>query len=267
MNLMALSALAIPILVPLDTAQPRGAGSSPMAEITVTILVDNFTAEDRFQAEWGFSVLLETPDQTIIFDTGTTGELLLENMRLLGKDPTAIDAVVISHDHSDHTGGLEALVEAGMRPRFYLLSAFSEELHTRLAPFGDVVDTTPGREIIPGIRTTGQVGTAIPEQAIVLETPEGSVVITGCAHPGVILMAEKAQEVSPGPLQAVMGGFHLFRTPLPEVEAIIAEFRRLEIAQAGATHCTGEEAIAAFQEEYGEDYLPLGVGRVFHFSI
>jgi 7,8-dihydropterin-6-yl-methyl-4-(beta-D-ribofuranosyl)aminobenzene 5'-phosphate synthase len=267
-----MSFLTLTILTSLSIYPQLGADRSPApptaeVEVTVTILVDNFTTEDRFQAEWGFAALLETPDQTVIFDTGTTGELLLENMRLLGKDPKAIDAVVISHDHYDHTGGLEALVGAGMRSRFYLLSPFSEELHARLAPFGDVVDTTPGQEIIPGIRTTGQVGVAIPEQAIVLETPEGSVVITGCAHPGVVLMAEKAREVSPGPLHAVMGGFHLFQTPLPEVEAIIADFRRLEIAQAGATHCTGEEAMAAFQEAYGEDYLPLGVGRVFRFQL
>jgi glyoxylase-like metal-dependent hydrolase (beta-lactamase superfamily II) len=96
--------------------------------ITATVLFDNFWTDDRLQTGWGYALLLETAEHTVLFDTGGDGGVLLENMRLLGKDPMAIDAVVISHAHGDHTGGLEALLDLGIEPRLYLLESFPEEM-------------------------------------------------------------------------------------------------------------------------------------------
>jgi 7,8-dihydropterin-6-yl-methyl-4-(beta-D-ribofuranosyl)aminobenzene 5'-phosphate synthase len=245
----------------------KGMGPLPSGEITVTILFDNYAADDRLRTGWGFAALLETPDHTILFDTGADGEALLENFRLLGKDPTDVESVVISHAHGDHTGGLQALIDLGLRPTLYLLEGFPEEMRVQAAASMRMVETSPGQVIVPGIRTTGQIGTDIPEQALALDTQAGTVVLTGCAHPGVVQMIKGAQRVSSNPVHLVMGGFHLAGASAGELQAILAEFRSLGVEQVGATHCSGELTMTTFNAAYGESFRSLGAGRVLRFSL
>jgi 7,8-dihydropterin-6-yl-methyl-4-(beta-D-ribofuranosyl)aminobenzene 5'-phosphate synthase len=261
--LAAVSALLLPGFVPGGSAET---GPSPQEEVTVTILFDNYSADDRLGTGWGFAALIEIPGHTVLFDTGADGAMLLENMRLMGKDPMAIESVVLSHAHADHTGGLRALLDMGLRPKLFLLSAFRAELGGAAAGSQEVVEASPGQQIAPGIRTTGQVGEAIPEQALVLETEAGTVVLTGCAHPGVVRMVERAREVAPGPIHLVMGGFHLGGMPEADVRTILERFSEMAVERAGPTHCTGDPAIASFRDEYGDRYQPVGVGRVLRFS-
>ncbi len=100
------------------------------------------------------------------------------------------------------------------------------------------------------------------EQALVLETPPGLVVITGCAHPGIVRMLEVVKAQYDRPIYMVLGGFHLVTAPADEIAAIVQRFRALGVRKVGATHCTGDTAIAAFRRVYGDDYVPMGVGRV-----
>jgi 7,8-dihydropterin-6-yl-methyl-4-(beta-D-ribofuranosyl)aminobenzene 5'-phosphate synthase len=260
--LAAISVFLLPGTVPGGATEMS---PNPQEEVTVTILFDNYSADDRLGTAWGFATLIETPGHTVLFDTGADGAMLLENMRLTGKDPMAIESVVLSHAHADHTAGLQALLDLGLRPRIFLLSAFPAELKAAAVAPAQIVETSPGQEIAPGIRTTGQVGEAIPEQALVLETEAGKVVITGCAHPGVVHMVERAREVAPGPIHLVMGGFHLGGVPEADVRTILGQFREMGVERAGPSHCTGDPAMALFREEYGEGYQPLGVGRVLRF--
>ncbi len=257
--LVAAMALSLPLSGQTSPGQPN--------DVTLTIVYDNYAAVEGLRTGWGFGVLLETGDRTILFDTGADGEALLENLERLGKDPTAIEAIVISHAHSDHTGGLEALLAQGGRPKLFTLSSFPEPTPEVVQAVEEVVETSPGQEIVPGIRTTGQVGTEIPEQALILDTKEGPVLLTGCAHPGIILMAERAMELSSGPLHSVLGGFHLMNATEPELETIVSGFQRLGVQSAGATHCSGDPAVAAFREAYGTDFLDLGAGRVLRFPM
>jgi 7,8-dihydropterin-6-yl-methyl-4-(beta-D-ribofuranosyl)aminobenzene 5'-phosphate synthase len=265
-NLFLLGALLLPLTAALGCQVETGE-TPPQGEVTVTILFDNLWTDDRLETGWGFAALLETPDHTVLFDTGADGEALLRNMRLLGKDPMAIEKIVISHAHGDHTGGMQALFDLGLRPQLYLLAGFPAEMRAAAAQDLEVIDASPGREIIPGIRTTGQVGTEVPEQALIFETLAGTVVLTGCAHPGVIRMVEKAREISPGPLHLVMGGFHLMEASGEEIQGVLQEFQRLEVARAGPTHCSGLMTMAIFQEAYGKDFQRLGVGRVLTFPL
>ncbi len=256
----------IPLAGPL-TEEGNQPLSGLQGEITVTILFDNFWTDDRLHTGWGFAALLETPDHTVLFDTGADGEALLENFRLMGKDPMAVEVIVISHAHGDHTGGIEALLELGLRPTVYILPGFPAGVREGPLESVGVVMASPGQEIVPGIRTTGQVGQDIPEQALSLETRDGTVVLTGCAHPGVVQMAERAMESSPQPLHLVMGGFHLMDSSGQEIEGVLAGFERMGVERAGPTHCTGLRAMAVFQDAYGENFQRLGVGRVLTFPV
>ena len=267
MNTLLLTVIPLLSLGGSMDEKDRGREPLPSGEITVTILFDNTAAQDGLEIGWGFAALLETPDHVILFDAGADGEVLLENFRLLGKDPMAVESVVISHAHGDHTGGLQALFDLGLRPKLYILSGFQAEMPEGTAELVEMVETSPGQQIVPGIRTTGRVGTAIPEQALMLDTQEGTVVLTGCAHPGVIEMLEKAQGLSSDPLYLVMGGFHLFQASQEQIQGILGGFRRLGVEQMGATHCTGDLAISTFQDAFCESFRPLGVGRVLSFLL
>jgi len=239
----------------------------PGEEMVLTVLFDNLTEEEELQTGWGFSVLLESSEHTVLFDTGADGEILLENMRILGKEPSRIDAIVISHAHGDHTGGMEALLGLGIRPRIFLLGGFPQELREGFSNSLEILLASPGDEIVPGIRTTGQVDGPVLEQALILETRDGPIVLTGCAHPGPEAMAARGAEVTGRPIFGILGGFHLYQTPEEEVEGVISRFQALGIVKTGATHCTGPQAMTAFKEAFGEDFLQMGVGRVIRFPL
>ena len=258
------------VMIPLlSLLSPRGAGNQLGAqeEITLTVLFDNFWTDDRLQTGWGYSLLLETPEHPVLFDTGADGEILLENMRLMGKDPLAIEAVVISHAHGDHTGGLQALLELGVRPRLYLLEGFPAEMGELAAASLETIFSGEGEEIVPGIRSTGQLGDAIPEQGLVLETRDGPILLTGCAHPGVVEMTRRAIEVAGSPVYAVLGGFHLSQASGADLRTVVEEFMELGVVKAGPTHCSGLMAMTVFQTAYEKNFQRMGVGRVLHFPI
>ena len=124
-----------------------------------------------------------------------------------------------------------------------------------------LVEVTDALEILPGIYLTRPVG-SIVEQALAVQTRDGAVVITGCAHPGIANMVRQAQEVVPGKVSLLAGGFHLLEmADKNKLQAIIAELRQLGVQRILPTHCTGDVAIDLFRTEFGETYLDGGVGR------
>jgi 7,8-dihydropterin-6-yl-methyl-4-(beta-D-ribofuranosyl)aminobenzene 5'-phosphate synthase len=68
------------------------------------------------------------------------------------------------------------------------------------------------------------------------------------------------------PIYLVFGGFHLGNKSDAELQEIIANFKELKVEKCGATHCTGDKAIAKFKEAFGENYVPMGTGKVIEVS-
>ena len=95
-----------------------------------------------------------------------------------------------------------------------------------------------------------------------MKTGAGLVIVTGCAHPGIVEMVRRAKEVTAGEVALVMGGFHLGRASRGQIEDIIAEFRRLGVRQVAPCHCTGEKARAILEKHFGSNYLRIGAGAV-----
>ena len=120
----------------------------------------------------------------------------------------------------------------------------------------------PGDSISQGMYTTGAMGGSIREQALVIRTSKELVVVTGCAHPGIVQIVEKAQEMFDGPVYLVMGGFHLGDKSDRQLKGIINAFRDLGVQKVAPYHCTGDKAIARFKAEYGEDFIQAGAGNV-----
>jgi 7,8-dihydropterin-6-yl-methyl-4-(beta-D-ribofuranosyl)aminobenzene 5'-phosphate synthase len=115
-------------------------------------------------------------------------------------------------------------------------------------------------ELCPGVYSTGEMGTWIKEQALILESPRGLIVITGCAHPGVVKIVEAVRAHFTKDILLVMGGFHLMGEDRKGLQRIIARFRELGVKHVGPCHCSGDGARRLFQEVYGNAFVPVGVG-------
>ncbi len=244
---------------PTATITPTPTETHPM---TITIVYDNNAYDPRLTTAWGFSALVESMGHTILFDTGGDSPTLLNNMRILEIDPSVIEHVVLSHIHGDHIGGLEGLLAQGIQPTVHLPPSFDWAYKNRIGQITTVVEVVPGQLVVAEIYTTGEMGTSIREQALVVKTSGGLVVITGCAHPGIVQIAERAQELFGGPIHLVMGGFHLGSKSVAQIETIISGFRSLGVERVAPCHCTGDLAIQMFRQEYGDDFIQAGVGRV-----
>lgn len=251
-----------------STSDAVGPPPAP-GDVTITVLYDNVPYDTDLRTDWGYSALVTVGAHTVLLDTGTRGATLLGNIDELGVDAAAIEAVVLSHEHGDHVGGLPSLIgrleqQRGVQPRVYVLPAFPQSLKNQIAAAATVVETTPGQVIAPGIATTGQVDGSVAEQALVVETARGLVVITGCAHPGVVEMTAQAQALFPGQnIYLVMGGFHLGQATDQQIEAVVSGLRALGVQHVAPSHCTGTAATAVLRAAYGDDFWQSGAGRVF----
>jgi len=229
--------------------------------VTLNIVFDNNPLDPRLRTGWGFAAWVEYGGRIVLFDTGADGSVLLGNMAVLGLDPQAVESVVLSHNHADHTGGLEAILSANPRVTVYVPQAFPAKIKDQARATGArVVEVGGALEILPGLWSTGQMGTHPVEQALVARTAQGLVVVTGCAHPGVDRVVARAKEIGLDEVLLVVGGFHLGGASQQRIQSIVDELRWLGVEQVAPSHCTGGAARKLFRREYGEDYYAAGVG-------
>lgn len=234
------------------------AGPGAPERITLTVLYDNTTAAPGTRSDWGFSCLIRGTEKTILLDVGGKDDVLFQNLEALKVDPKEVQIIVISHAHPDHTGALVPFLIKDEKAKIYSPFDWPEQY----------IPSTTVRsplEICKNVYLTGAMGKSPVEQALVLNTEDGLVVVTGCAHPGIVSMVERAKEMLDRPVDLVCGGFHLLNMSEEQVKGIIAQFKSLGVKRVGATHCTGEKPIALIREAYGADFVPLGVGRVLEF--
>jgi 7,8-dihydropterin-6-yl-methyl-4-(beta-D-ribofuranosyl)aminobenzene 5'-phosphate synthase len=119
--------------------------------------------------------------------------------------------------------------------------------------------------------STGKVQTAaglvedtIPEdQSLVLNTPEGLVVVTGCGHAGIINILTFAREQFPNqPVQAVVGGLHLFPATDEQLNWTADKLKEFKVANLLGAHCTGIEAVYRIRERLALSRASAVVGSV-----
>ena len=232
-------------------------------KLILTIVYDNNGYDQRLETMWGFSCMIEGLAKTILFDTGGDGVTLLGNMRKLDIDPAEVDVVVLSHIHADHVGGLNSLLEENSDVIVYLPESFPQSFKDGVKSLGARVYEVSGpEELFAGVYTTGELGNGIREQSLVIATGEGLVLITGCAHPGVVDIIQTAKGLVPKEeVYLTMGGFHLSGAATPEIESVIQGFRRLGVRKVAPCHCSGDETRRLFKEEYREDYINSGAGK------
>ncbi|WP_406656494.1 MBL fold metallo-hydrolase [Methanolobus sp. ZRKC2] len=172
----------------------------------LTVVYDN-EAKEGLQEGWGFSCFIETPEKNILFDTGWDGHLLLANMSRLSISPMNIDTLVLSHQHWDHIGGLPTILDVKPDMEIYVPASFSPHLRRDVSSRCQVLhEIKDAEDICKNVYTTGELGTDIREQSLVIDSGKGFFVVTGCTHPGLKTVLDSASVF--GEVTGIIGGLH-----------------------------------------------------------
>jgi len=212
----------------------------------LTIVFDNVVYKKNIGliSDWGFSCFVETGKENILFDTGSKGNILLNNLNILGIDPKRVDKIIISHEHYDHNGGLLAILPYVNDVELYRLSDYNPENKFNLF----TIDNS--QKITDTIFSTGKLEGIIEEQSLVIKGEKGFYVLVGCSHPGIENILNSAKEL--GNVVGIIGGFHGFDnySILEGLDLICP------------THCT--KHIKEIKKLYPDNYIEGGVGKVIN---
>jgi 7,8-dihydropterin-6-yl-methyl-4-(beta-D-ribofuranosyl)aminobenzene 5'-phosphate synthase len=232
-------------------------------ELRITVVFNNVPFQAGLTTDWGFSCVIEGLDKTILFDTGGDGNLLLANMERLEIDPETVDAVVLSHIHADHTGGLSRFLDLNSHVTVYIPESFPLSFKRTIEQRGARVERVGSpKQLLEHVHSTGEMGDGIKEQALILDTSKGLVIITGCAHPDVTRIVAAARNHLQKKVYLLMGGFHLLGKDKAGIQAIIHNLKSQGVEKVAPSHCTGNRAIALFREAWDSDFIEGGCGAV-----
>jgi len=219
----------------------------------INILFNHGESLEGFVSSYGFAALIYNAEtgNYILFDTGSDGIILLNNLNQLDIDVSDISKVVISHNHPEHTKGLETVYKKNSSIEIYVPQE-NYVTYNRKYPLSKVYGVNEITEIEKNVYLTGQLGNYLKEQAMLLKTQnERGILLVGCCHPGLKeILNVFSNRVK---IEAIIGGLHNTRvfSPLDSLEFI------------GACHCTKYDDI--LRVKYPEKYRKIKVGEEILF--
>ncbi len=238
------------------------------SKLVITVVYDNMSYDSTLTSEWGFGCVIQTEKDTVLFDTGGNGKVLLDNMEKLDINPSSIHSVVISHNHRDHQGGLQDFLTINSKVTVFIPNSSPADLeHEIISKGARSVRVDSFTQINETMFSAGELKENIPEQSLVLQSPKGLVIITGCAHPGIVRLIEHVKPLFPyEPIYLTMGGFHLRSESAQNINKIVNAIQEYGVQRIAPSHCTGEAAIEIFSKQYGDNFIKSGVGRRINIS-
>jgi len=231
-------------------------------DLDLTIVYDNNPYNEELETRWGFSCVVEGSEKTIIFDVGGEGSVLLRNMEKLKINSKVIDIIVLSHIHYDHIGALSTFLKENPDVVVYMPGSFPKSVKEDVKRVGArLVEVRGPIRICKDVYSTGELGSWLKEESLIIKTSKGLVVITGCAHPGIVNIIKKGKEMLKTDVYLALGGFHLCWMSSGQIRGIVNGMKKERVKKVAPCHCSGDPARKLFEKAYGKDFIPVGVGK------
>ncbi len=269
----------------------------------ISVLMENTALSPEFACEHGLSLHIQTKAGRILFDTGRSGSFL-KNAHLLGLNLALVDLAILSHGHYDHGGGLMSFLEINRKAPIYMHEkTFGEHFSRRgqngagVFPIGidPMIKLNPRVNLLKGDFSVGKgllLFSSVPghkfeahsnqnllrreegqlvldtfshEQNLIISEGDKNILISGCAHRGIINIIEQAIQLAGAPMDAVIGGFHLScpSVSTSEPDETIEAIARALLAwptRYFTCHCTGLEAYEKLRILMGDQIRYIQAG-------
>lgn len=273
-----------------------------IAQNRITILNDAFSKRADLEQDWGYSALIEFEGKRILFDTGDNIALFKRNVERLHVDLSHLDMVILSHAHGDHTSGLRYVLSLNPNvplfvpddpyftgstlPPGFLTTDAQPDLPKEMRYFGGGNRPAGGKgwtawtdtkmtaisgntDIAPHIHLISQVSEkpafkGLREISLVLDTPNGPVVIVGCSHPGIENIMASANLTQP--VAMLFGGLHLLQDSPEQIHATLTTLAETyHVRTMAIGHCSGELAFKQVQQRWAGHFAYAGLGETVRF--
>ena len=245
-------------------------------------------------------------ESKFLMDAGPGPDIALRNADMIDIDMKKIDSIMLSHGHYDHTGALLAILKHidhsipiiahpdVFNPKF----AYKPALTTIGMDFdrpdiravgGELLLARDSIVLLNGVISSGEIlrktsfeevkgfwtvernnfikDNVLDDQALFINVREkGLVILTGCAHSGIINTVRHAKRVTGiNDIHAVIGGFHLGQADNVRIQKSIEELEKIDLKKIYPCHCTGRKATNQLTKTFGDLCIPIHTGDSIQF--
>ncbi len=264
-------------------------------------LIEDTKGNEGCVYEHGLSFYIETENHKLLLDTGAS-DAFIKNAKVMGIDLTKVDTVIISHGHYDHTGGILAFASINPNAKIYIqksaqgafynyrtqeekyigmdekiselaqvvflegdlkideeLSVFTGVTGRKLWPKGnEILKKKSGNEFLQD--------DFCHEQYLVITEDNKRVLLSGCAHNGILNIWDKYKELFDNEPTHVISGFHMMKKNdyTTEDTKTIEETARIlskTDAKFYSGHCTGEYPLTVLKSIMKEKLVAIHSGE------